>query len=101
MELTLPKEFVDLTKDVEDVGKFLISQEVWVSIGTIALRIFFIVLLALIVVNVGKVIISRIFKVKLKGPLRHSVRREKTLVKLLQNTLAYVVYFSAILAVLV
>nr|WP_255457421.1 mechanosensitive ion channel family protein [Sporosarcina sp. JAI121] len=70
------------------------------DLATLGLRILFIVVLAAVVVNVGKAIIARIFKVKLKGPLRHSERREKTLVKLLQNTLAYVVYFSAILAVL-
>ena len=45
-------------------------------------------------------IIRRVFKVKMKVPLRHSERRENTLLKLLENTLAYVVYFSAILAVL-
>jgi small-conductance mechanosensitive channel len=100
VELTVPKEIVDITKDVEALGSFLFSQEFWIGIGTLAIRIIFIVLLAVIVVNVGKAVINRIFKVKLKGPLRHSERREKTLVKLLQNTLAYVVYFSAILAVL-
>ena len=67
----------------------------------IALKIIFIILLAVIVVKIGKVIISRIFKVKLKGPLRQSERREKTLLKLLENTLSYVVYFSAILAILI
>ncbi|WP_255452424.1 Mechanosensitive ion channel family protein [Sporosarcina sp. ANT_H38] len=91
---------MDISKDFKEVGEILFSQKVWISTGTLALRIVFIVLLAVIVVNVGKVIISHMFKVKLKGPLRHSKRREKTLVKLLQNTLSYVVYFSAILAVL-
>ncbi len=100
MELTVPKEFVDITKEFEKAGNFLFSQKVWMDIGMLALKIIFIILLAVIVVNVGKALIGRIFKVKLKGPLRHSERREKTLVKLLQNTLAYVVYFSTILAVL-
>ena len=66
----------------------------------LAIKIVFIILLSIIVVKVGKSVISRIFKVKLKGPLRHTERRETTLVKLLQNTLSYVVYFSAILAIL-
>jgi moderate conductance mechanosensitive channel len=100
VELTVPKEIVDITNEVEKVGGILFSQDVWIGIGMLAFKIFFIILLAVIVVNVGKAIIGRIFKVKLKGPLRHSERREKTLVKLLQNTLAYVVYFSTILAVL-
>jgi moderate conductance mechanosensitive channel len=100
MELTAPKKTINIPKDADEVGKFIFNQELWVDIGLLALKIIFIILLALIVVNVGKAIISRIFKVKLKGPLRHSERREKTLVKLLQNTLAYVIYFSAILAIL-
>lgn len=65
-----------------------------------SLRIFLIVLLAVLVVRVGNVFINRIFKLKWKGPLRHSERREITLLRLLQNTLSYIVYFSAILAIL-
>nr|WP_255726675.1 mechanosensitive ion channel family protein [Sporosarcina sp. ACRSM] len=69
-------------------------------IGTTAFRILVIVILAAIVVRVGKMIIRRVFKVKMRVPLGHSERREQTLLKLLENTLAYVVYFSAIMAVL-
>ncbi|QUW23989.1 mechanosensitive ion channel family protein [Sporosarcina sp. Marseille-Q4063] len=54
----------------------------------------------MIVVAIGKMIIRRMFTLKIKTPLRPSERREKTLLKLLENTLAYVVYFSAILAIL-
>ncbi|MEK5067723.1 mechanosensitive ion channel family protein [Sporosarcina sp. FSL K6-1508] len=100
MELTALKDIIDIPKEFEEAGKFLFDQEFWMGIGMVALKIIFIILLAIIVVNVGKAVIGRIFKVKLKGPLRHSERREKTLVKLLQNTLAYVIYFSAILAIL-
>ena len=66
----------------------------------VALKIVFIILLSAIVVKSGKMVIRRIFQVKFKGPLRQSERREKTLLKLLENTLSYVVYFSAILAIL-
>ncbi len=83
-----------------DVGKFLFSDETWIALGVSAMKIVFIIFLAFIVIKIGNVIIHRVFQVKLKGPLRHSERREKTLVKLLKNTLSYVVYFSAILAVL-
>nr|WP_222439393.1 mechanosensitive ion channel family protein [Sporosarcina sp. BP05] len=64
------------------------------------LKVFFIILLSIIVVKIGKSVISRAFKVKLKGASLHTERRETTLVKLLQNTLSYVVYFAAILAIL-
>lgn len=40
------------------------------------------------------------FTFKIKTKIRPSERREKTLLKLLENVLSYVVYFSAILAIL-
>ncbi|MCG7335113.1 mechanosensitive ion channel family protein [Sporosarcina sp. ACRSM] len=89
-----------LKEQVEKAEKFLFSQETWEMIGTTAFRILVIVILAAIVVRVGKMIIRRVFKVKMRVPLGHSERREQTLLKLLENTLAYVVYFSAIMAVL-
>ena len=84
----------------EKVGKFLFSEETWINLGMTAMRIAFIILLATVVIKVGKAIINRVFKVKLKSPLRHSERRETTLMKLLENALSYVIYFAAILAVL-
>ncbi|MBO0601789.1 mechanosensitive ion channel family protein [Sporosarcina sp. E16_3] len=89
-----------IKKEVEEVGNILFSSETWFDIGKLGLKVFFIILLSIIVVKVGKSVISRAFKVKLKGALRHTERRETTLVKLLQNTLSYVVYFAAILAIL-
>ncbi|MEK5040633.1 mechanosensitive ion channel family protein [Sporosarcina sp. FSL K6-3457] len=80
--------------------KFLFSEETWSWLGTAALRIVFIMVLSAVIIKVGKVIIRRIFQVKLKSPIHHSERREKTLLKLLENTLSYVIYFSAILAIL-
>lgn len=84
----------------EKIKKLLLNQETWTDLGLLALKITVIVVLAMIVVAIGKSIIRRIFTVKLKTRLRPSERREKTLVKLLENALAYVVYFSAILAIL-
>ena len=84
----------------EKIKKLLLNQETWTDLGLLALKITVIVALAMIVVAIGKSIIRRIFTVKLKTRLRPSERREKTLVKLLENALAYVVYFSAILAIL-
>ena len=102
--MSLTEENEDLVKNMtesaEKIEKFLFSQETWVTLGTVFLKVLFIVLLAIIVVNVGKSIIRRMFTIKLKTRLRPSERREKTLVRLLENALAYVVYFAAIIAVL-
>jgi moderate conductance mechanosensitive channel len=87
-------------KKKEEVGKLLFNQETWVDLGLLALKIAAIVVVAMIVVAIGKMIIRRMFTLKIKTRLRPTERREKTLLKLLENTLAYVVYFSAILAIL-
>ncbi|BAQ09430.1 small-conductance mechanosensitive channel [Bacillus sp. OxB-1] len=91
---------IDIPEKVEQASKFLFSQETWEEIGKTSLEIFIIVLLAVLAVRLGKAFINRIFKLKWKGPLRHSERREITLLRLLENTLSYIIYFSAILAIL-
>lgn len=65
-------------------------------VGKIAL----IILLAMVVAKIGRIIIGRMFKVKLRTRIRPSERREKTLLKLLENALSYVIYFSAAIAIL-
>lgn len=94
------KEDSTLTEQAEKAQQFLFNQETWETLGMIAVKILIIIVLAAIVVRVGKMIIRRVFKVKMKVPLRQSERRENTLLKLLESALAYVVYFSAGMAVL-
>ncbi|WP_240315628.1 mechanosensitive ion channel family protein [Sporosarcina sp. PTS2304] len=72
----------------------------WFNVGLFALKIFLIIVVAGILVKVGHVFIRRFFAIKLKSPMRKSERREKTIIKLLENALTYVIYFSAILAIL-
>ncbi|MDN4608905.1 mechanosensitive ion channel family protein [Sporosarcina highlanderae] len=86
--------------DTEKVSKIFFNEQVWIGLLIIAVRIAFIIAIAFIVVHAGKFIIRRLFRIKLKGPIRREERRERTLLKLLENTLSYVVYFSAILAIL-
>lgn len=80
--------------------EILLNEKTWLELGAHILKIIFIIALALIVVTVGKSIIRRLFTFKINTKIRPSERREKTLLKLLENTLSYVVYFSAILAIL-
>ncbi|SDE67083.1 small conductance mechanosensitive channel [Bhargavaea beijingensis] len=83
------------------IGKIkeaLFSEELWLSVGLLALKILLIITIAGLVVRIGKAIIRRVFSVRLRRPL--SERRERTLLKLLENVISYVVYFAAILAVL-
>lgn len=100
MAVTINEDFEKLKEDAEEVGNILFSSKTWFDLGMLGLKVIFIILLSIIVVKIGKSVIRRAFKVRLKGALRHTERRETTLVKLLQNTLSYVVYFAAILAIL-
>ena len=87
MAVIINEDIEKIKEEVEEVGNILFSSETWIDIGMLGLKVFFIILLSIIVVKIGKSVISRAFKVKLKGALRQSERRETTLIKLLQNTL--------------
>ena len=79
---------------------YLMSEETWLQFGTIFIKVFIILLLTTIVVRIGKKIIKKLFLVRQRSPLGYSERRQNTLEKLLQNILANVVYFTAIIAIL-
>ena len=91
---------LNIETTINKIKKLLLNEELWIDSGIIILKVFFIILLAGIVVKIGKIVIQKLFEVRMKAPLRYSERRQNTLLKLLQNGLAYVVYFAAILAVL-
>lgn len=105
----------DVKENLEDVGE-TIKQTVgettkqaketifdstfWFDSGFFALRIILIIVVAGILVKVGHKLIGRFFAIKQRSPMRKNERREKTMIKLLENALTYVVYFSAIIAIL-
>lgn len=91
---------MDLSKQLEKLKGFIFNEETWIAFGRQSFKILFIILLAVIVVKIGKAVIRRMFTFQLKTKIRPSERREKTLLKLLENALSYIVYFSAILAIL-
>ncbi|MCJ0931564.1 mechanosensitive ion channel [Virgibacillus halodenitrificans] len=101
------KNEVDLGEDIEKVNEdighlwdFLFSPDLWISIGIAALKIFFIVIVALTFVRISRNLVDRLFKRREKGPIRLTERRENTLKKLIKNVVAYVVYFIAIMMIL-
>lgn len=85
---------------LKEITNYLFKEETWIELGEISLKVVFILLLTTIAVKGGKRIINRIFLVRKRSPLSYSERRQTTLQKLLENILTYVVYFSAILAIL-
>lgn len=85
---------------MEYVKDLLLDEGLWIKTGIVILKVIAIMFISGIVVKVCKLLIRKGFEVRMKTPLRYSERRQNTLLKLLENVLAYVVYFAAILAVL-
>ena len=79
---------------------FLTSEALWDAVIRASIKIIGIVVVAYLVVFFGKRITSNVFSLSMRTPLNHSERRQKTILKLVQSVISYVVYFSAILAVL-
>lgn len=78
----------------------LLSEKTWIAIGEGIIKIIVIFILANILIRIGKMAIHNIFKFRDISPLRTSERREETLSKLLDNILAYVIYFIAFMMIL-
>nr|WP_083841979.1 mechanosensitive ion channel family protein [Fictibacillus macauensis] len=64
------------------------------------LRIAAIIIGAQIVVRLTRAVVANVFNFRLRSPLRMSERRENTLVRLLDNVVAYLIYFIALLMIL-
>lgn len=91
------QEFQSATKQIKDI---IMDQEMWFNVGLVALKVILISIAAGIIVRLVKVIIRKSFSVRIKGPLKYNERRQQTLSKLLENIVAYVVHFMAIVAIL-
>ena len=91
---------LDFEKMINKTKSFFLDEERWFEYGFVLLEVIFILFLAAIAVKVGKIVIRKVFQVRIKTPLQYSERRQNTVLKLLENVIAYVVYFAAILAVL-
>lgn len=86
--------------EINKVSDKWFDHEIWITIGQTALKIVLILIIASLVIKIGKATIRNVFKVRSKAPLRISERRENTLSKLLENILTYLVYFIALLTIL-
>lgn len=87
-------------KGVQTLLQKVQSEGTWVTIGEGFIKIIAILLIANLLIRIGKVTIHNIFKIRNLSPLSTSQRREETLSKLLDNILSYVVYFIALMMIL-
>lgn len=99
--MTKTEESLTRTQAIFDtISQKLLDEQLWFAIGESVLKIIAILILTGLVIRIGKIAIRNFFKVRTRGPLRITERREATLMKLLENVLTYVVYFIAIMMIL-
>ncbi|WP_146550590.1 mechanosensitive ion channel family protein [Rummeliibacillus suwonensis] len=83
--------------------KELTDEKNWNAIGIATVKIITIILLSIIIVRVAKIAIRKFFDIRMKSPIALNTtaeRRYRTILRLLQSVISYVVYFSAIIAIL-
>ncbi|AYV72877.1 MULTISPECIES: mechanosensitive ion channel family protein [Niallia] len=89
-----------MDKNIKEGIDSLMNENLWRDVGFSALKLVLIFLISGIIIRIGKAAVRNIFKVRTHSALRVSERREATLIKLLENTITYVVYFIAIMMAL-
>ncbi|MGE7094099.1 mechanosensitive ion channel family protein [Lysinibacillus sp. NPDC048646] len=78
----------------------LMSEAFWENVINASIKITIILIASWLAVKLGKKFIKKVFLMRMRSPLNHSERRQKTIERLLQSVISYVVYFSAIVAIL-
>lgn len=89
-----------MDKNIKEGIDSLMNENLWRDVGVGAIKLVLIFLISGIIIRIGKAAVRNIFKVRTHSALRVSERREATLIKLLENTITYVVYFIAIMMAL-
>ncbi|MGG1215833.1 mechanosensitive ion channel family protein [Micromonospora provocatoris] len=78
----------------------LTSETFWDQVIDATFEITIILIASWLAVRFGKKFIKKVFLIRMRSPLNHSERRQRTIARLLQSVISYVVYFSAIIAIL-
>ena len=101
------EQFDQTTSELQGLAKltgkmwdYVTSEELWDFVIAASIKITFILIVSWLAIFIGKKIIANIFTLRMKSPLSYSERRQKTILKLLQSVLSYLVYFSAIMGIL-
>jgi len=85
---------------IENYWNKLTSEEFWEKVVDATIDITLILIVSWIAVRLGKKLIKKVFLIRIRSPLNHSERRQRTISRLLQSIISYAVYFSAIVAIL-
>jgi len=89
-----------LNQAEETIKNSMLTESQWDTLFSSSIKVALIIIASVLAVKFGRKLIRKILKVNARGPLQVSERRSNTLVKLLENVLAYVVFFIAVLTIL-
>ncbi|WP_245837320.1 mechanosensitive ion channel family protein [Virgibacillus phasianinus] len=90
----------EANKKIDDLWNYITGPDLWITIGQSIFNIIVTILVAMVVIKIGKKIVDKLFISRQRGPFRITQRRETTLKKLLHNVLTYTVYFTAFIMIL-
>ncbi|MBA2174756.1 mechanosensitive ion channel family protein [Halobacillus locisalis] len=90
----------DAQEKLDGAVDYVTGPDLWITLGLGALQIVLILLISLVVIKLGRRVISKFFANRTRGPFKISQRREATLNKLVANSLSYIVYFIAFVMIL-
>lgn len=76
------------------------SETFWDGVLESSMKIILIIIASWVIVKIGHFIIQKAFRLRVNIPLQQSERRQRTIERLLQSVISYVVYFSALIAIL-
>lgn len=93
-------ELFSIFSQADELYKQVGDGDLWMNLGMKVLKIGAIMVGAALVVKIVRAAIANIFKIRMKSPLRMSERRENTLIRLLDNVAAYLIYFISLLMIL-
>lgn len=89
-----------LTNKWIELWDYVTGPELWIMLGKGFFKIVIIIVLARLVIGIGRKVTEQLFQSKQRGPIRITARREATLKKLIQNMLSYIIYFMAFIMIL-
>lgn len=99
-ENIVEEEIKGFARWTERFWSYITSEELWDLIFIASVKIILILFVSYFAIFIGKRVIARIFKLRMKAPIKQNERRQQTLLRLLQSVLTYTVYFSAIIGML-
>lgn len=91
---------MDMQKFAQKWIDYFSNPEFWDKAFAALIEITLILVISAIVVRVARAVIARVFRIRRRTPLRGNERRDTTILRLLQNIVVYLVYFSAIVGIL-